>query len=432
MRSFFLLLLLMFTLGACGSPTAAAGQPAAAPARPVEVGVITVVAADVALTRELPGRVTPRRLAEVRARVNGIVEKRLFTEGTDVKEGQPLFSIESSPYEANLAAARASLARAEASVKLARETALRDEELLRTNAVSREEAQAADATLRVAEADAAAGRAALKTARINKAYTVVTAPVAGRIGRSAVTEGAYVQQAGATLMATIQQIDSVYVDIVQSSAELLRMRRDLDSHKLERADGAATVRLVLEDGSAYDEPGTLQFADVTVDPDTGSVSLRALFPNPRGLLLPGMFVRARIDEGVRPQAILVPQRALTRDTRGQAVVNLVGPGNKVERRTVVADRAVGNAWLISEGLAPGEQVILDGLQKIRPGVEVTPVPATPDKPADARPTDAEPADAAPPTADARPADAKPADAKSGDAAPPTAPAKSADAAPAAK
>lgn len=388
MRSF--LLLLMFVLGACDKPAAAAGQGApAAAAKPVEVGVVTLAPEDVTLTRELPGRVTARRVAEVRARVNGIVEKRLFTEGSDVKEGEPLYRIESGPYQASLAAAQASLARAEASLAIAKTTAGRTEQLLQSNTVSRQEADNAEATLQTARADAAAGRAAVRTAKINQAYTVVEAPVSGRIGRSIVTEGAYVQQSTATLMATIQQIDHVYVDIAQSAAELLRLRRDLESHKLERP-GEARVSLVLEDGTVYGEPGTLQFADVTVDADTGSVSLRALFPNPRGVLLPGLFVRARIEEGVRPQALLVPQRALTRDNRGQAIVMVVGEGNKVERRVVATDRSVGNAWLIREGLAAGDQVIVDGLQKIRPGAEVTVVAVKPDevKPAAAPAADA--------------------------------------------
>ena len=394
MRSFFLLLL--FVLGSCGSP-AAAGQ-GGAPPRPVEVGVVTLAAADLTLTRELPGRVTALRVAEVRARVNGIVEKRLFEEGSDVKEGQALYRIESAPYEASLASAQASLARAVANLAMARTTAGRNEALLQSNTVSREEVDTAEATLKAAEADAAAGRAAVRTARINRAYTVVEAPVSGRIGRSAVTEGAYVQQSAATLMATIQQIDRVYVDIAQSAAELLRLRRDLDSHRLERP-GEARVRLVLEDGSVYGEPGILQFADVTVDPDTGSVSLRALFPNPDGVLLPGMFVRARIEEGVQPQAILVPQRALTRDTRGQAIVLVVNAEKKVERRTVVTDRTVGNAWLIREGLAAGDQVIVEGLQKARPGAVVTVVPAKPDPAAPAAaPPGAAPPAAAPPAA----------------------------------
>jgi membrane fusion protein (multidrug efflux system) len=251
----------------------------------------------------------------------------------------------------------------------------RNEALLASNTVSQEEYEQASAALKAAEADAAAGRASVKTARINRQYTVVTAPVAGRIGRSVVTEGAYVQQTSATLMATIQQIDSVYVDIAQSSADLLQLRRDLADHKLEQAGGDARVRLLLEDGSLYGEPGTLQFADVSVDPSTGSVTLRALFPNPRGELLPGMFVRARIEEGVQPHAILVPQRGVTRDAKGQAIAMVVTADKKVERRTLVAARAVDNAWLVSEGLVAGDQVIVDGLQKIRPGAEVVPVPA---------------------------------------------------------
>jgi len=319
-------------------------------------------------------------------RVNGIVEQRLFDEGSDVKAGQPLYRIESAPYEASLAAARAALAKSEANLLAARQMAGRNEALLGSNTVSQEEVDQAEAALRAAEADAAAGRASVKTARINRQYTVVSAPVAGRIGRSVVTEGTYVQQASATLMATIQQIDTVYVDIAQSSADLLQLRRDLASHKLEQAGGDTRVRLLLEDGSLYSEPGTLQFADVTVDPGTGSVSLRALFPNPRGELLPGMFVRARIEEGVQQNAILVPQRAVTRDAKGQAVALVVTADKKVERRTLVAARAVDNSWLVSEGLAAGDQVIVDGLQKVRPGAEVVPVPAAdPGKPAPATP-----------------------------------------------
>lgn len=375
MRRFFFVS--MLALAACQTPAAAAGG-GAAPAKPVEVGVVTLEPTDVALTRELPGRVTAVRVAEVRARVNGIVEKRLFEEGSDVKEGQPLYRIESSSYAASLSAAQAALARARANVKIARQTAGRSEVLLQSNTVSREEVERAEATLRAAEADVAANQAAVQSARINKGYTVVAAPVAGRIGRSAVTEGAYVQASTATLMATVQQIDRVYVDIAQSAAELVRLRRDLASNRLEQAAEVARVRLVLEDGSAYAEEGVLQFTDVSVDAETGSVTLRAVFPNPRGELLPGMFVRARIEEGVQPRAILVPQRALTRDARGQAIVLVVNAEGKVERRPVVADRAVGNAWLIREGLAAGDQVVVEGLQKVRPGAEVVAVPAAPD------------------------------------------------------
>lgn len=367
-----ILLLLLFVLTACEGPVGAS-PPAAR--GPVEVAVVTLVPTAVTLTRELPGRVSARRVAEVRARVSGIIEARLFEEGSEVKEGQLLYRIEAAPYEANLAAAKANLARSEATLRSRRQTAERDEALLRSNAVSRENYENSTAALRAAEAEVAAGKAAVKTAKINLEYTTVTAPVTGRIGRSVVTEGAYVQQTSATLMATIQQLDSVYVDVTQSSAELLRLRRELETDKLQAADEAAKVTLLLEDGRAYAEAGTLQFADVTVDESTGSVSLRALFPNPRGELLPGMFVRARLEQGEDPRAILVPQRAVTRDPKGQATALVVGADNKVELRPLVADRAVDNAWLVSAGLAAGDRVIVDGLQKVRPGAEVVAVAA---------------------------------------------------------
>lgn len=370
MRSFFLLLL--FVLGSCGSP-AAAGQ-GGAPPRPVEVGVVTLAAADLTLTRELPGRVTALRVAEVRARVNGIVEKRLFEEGSDVEEGQALYRIESAPYEASLASAQASLARAVANLAMARTTAGRNEALLQSNTVSREEVDTAEATLKAAEADAAAGRAAVRTARINRAYTVVEAPVSGRIGRSAVTEGAYVQQATATLMVTVQQLDPVYVDVTWSSTEVMRLRRDVETGKVKGVDGQAETHLVFDDGREYPEVGKLQFTDVTVDPTTGSILLRALFPNPRGDLLPGLFVRARIEEGTSPAAILVPQRAVTRDANGRATALVVTAEKKVERRILTSDRQIGDAWLVTAGVVAGEQVIVEGLQKVRPGSDVNAVP----------------------------------------------------------
>jgi membrane fusion protein (multidrug efflux system) len=370
MRSFALLSAL--ALAACGDKQAAA--PAGAPQAP-EVGVITLEAKPVTLTRELPGRTSAFRVAEVRARVNGIVQKRLFTEGSDVKEGQPLFRIDAAPYQAALESARAGLARAEAAVATRRLAAQRFGELLESNAVSRQEHDDAVAALRGAEADVAAGRAAVRTARINLDYTTVVAPIAGRIGRAEVTEGAYVQQAGATLLATVQQIDPIHVDLAWSSAEALRLRRDLESGKLAGVEGGGEVRLALSDGGEYPEPGKLQFTDITVDPSTGSISVRALFPNPRGELLPGLFVRARIAEGTRPQAILVPQRAVQRDASGRAHVLVVTRDKKVERRAVETDRVVGDAWLVTSGLAAGESVIVDGLQKARPGAPVVPVPS---------------------------------------------------------
>jgi membrane fusion protein, multidrug efflux system len=358
-------------LAACG------GKGGAPPASgPVEVGVVTITATPVTLTRELPGRTSAFRVAEVRARVNGIVLKKLFVEGSDVKEGQRLFLIDSAPYEAALDGAKAALARAEANQANARLQGQRYADLVEDKAVSRQEYDTAMAAQKSAEADVSAARAAEQTARINVGYTAVTAPVSGRIGRAAVTEGAYVQAAQATLLATVQQLDPVYVDVTQSTDEVLKLRRDLESGKLQGAGkGQARVRLVTGDGREYAEAGTLQFTDVTVDPGTGSIALRALFPNPKGELLPGMFVRARLEEGVSPQALLVPQVGVTRDQKGVPVALVVNAEKKVERRQLVTDRAVGDAWLVTEGIKAGEQVIVEGLQKVRPGALVNPVPA---------------------------------------------------------
>ncbi|WP_242394606.1 efflux RND transporter periplasmic adaptor subunit [Anaeromyxobacter oryzisoli] len=360
-------------------------QPPAPPRGPAEVGVITIAPSSVTLTQELPGRTSAFRVAEVRARVNGIVVKRLFTEGSDVREGQPLFRIDPAPYQAALDSARAQLARAEARLVSARLQAERYTELVASNAVSKQEHDDAIAALKTAEADVAAGRAAVQTAQINVGYTLVTAPVSGRIGRSAVTEGAYAQAGQATLLATVQQLDPVYVDVTQSSAELLRLRRDLESGKLQSAgQGKAKVDLLLEDGREYGLSGALQFADVTVDPGTGSITLRALFPNPRAELLPGMYVRARLPQGVDPQALLVPQRAVTRNNKGEPTA-LVVNGGKAELRLLTTDRTVGDAWLVKAGLKPGDQVIVEGLQKVRPGAPVKAIPASSEKQAAAEP-----------------------------------------------
>jgi membrane fusion protein (multidrug efflux system) len=363
---------LLLATAACGKKEAAP----AGPAGPVEVGVVTLSPTAVTLTRELPGRTSAVRVAEVRARVNGIVLKRSFVEGSEVKAGQVLFEIDPAPYQAALDSAKATLSRAEANVAAARLQAQRFTELVEANAVSKQEYDNAIAALKASEADVASGRAAVQTARINLGYTKVTSPVAGRIGRSAVTEGAYVQQAQATLLATVQQIDQLYVDLTQSSSEVMRLRRDLDAGKLQSAGaGRAKVTLLFEDSTEYSQTGSLQFSDVTVDPTTGSITLRALFPNPERVLLPGMFVRARLQEGVNPQAILVPQQAVTRDQKGQAVALVVNGESKVERRQLVTDRAVGDAWLVSAGLGAGDRVIVEGVQKVRPGAEVKPVPA---------------------------------------------------------
>jgi len=353
----------------CG-PGAAPPPPA-----PVEVGVVILETTPVTLTRELPGRTSAYRVAEVRARVNGIVLKRLFTEGGDVREGQALFAIDAAPYRATLESAKAQLARAEAQVTNAKLLADRYADLVASNAVSRQEYDTAVASLKTAEADVAAGHAAVDAAEINLGYTSVTSPVSGRIGRSAVTEGAYVQQSQATLLATVQQLDPVYVDVTQSVVEVLRLRRDLEEGRLKSdGKGEAKVTLLMEDGREYALPGTLEFADVTVDPTTGSIPLRALFPNPKRELLPGMFVRARLEEGVNPEALLVPQVAVSRDQKGLPFA-LVVSGDKFERRQIVTDRAIGDSWLVTSGLKVGEQVIVDGLQKLRPGVAVKPVPS---------------------------------------------------------
>ena len=360
-------------LAACSRKAGTTGQPAG----PVEVGVVTITSRPVTLTTEVPGHVSAFRVAEVRARVNGIVLKRFFAEGSDVKQGQPLFQIDAAPYRAALDSAVAQLARAEAHLTSASLSAKRAAALLAGDAVSQQAHDDAMAELRVAEADVAAGRAAVESARINLGYTTVTAPVSGRIGRSEVTEGAYVQAAMATLLAVVQQLDPVYVDVTRSTAELFTLRRALESGRLQSAGArGANVTLITEDGREYGHPGILQFADVTVDPATGSVALRALFPNPRAELLPGMYVRARLAEGVNAQGLLVPQSGVTRDTRGQPIALVVKDG-KVEQRTLVAERAIGDSWLVTGGVHDGDLVIVEGQQKVRPGTLVTAVPVVP-------------------------------------------------------
>lgn len=362
-----LLLVSIGTSASCEAPVSATEKRAPGP---VEVGVVTLAARPVTLTRELPGRVASRREAQVRARVDGIVEAHLFTEGSDVKEGQDLYRIEAAPYKAALASAKANLARAQATFAQAKQISDRNASLIEHEAVSEEELENSMASLQAAQAEVAARRAAVKAARIDLGYTTVQAPISGRIGRSEVTEGAYVQRATATLMATIRQLDPVYVDITQSSAELLRLRREVEAQRLHHGDAAAEVTILLEDGHTYAETGTLQFADARVDESTGSVTLRALVPNPDGVLLPGMFVRARLEQGTDPDAILVPQRAVTRNPQGQAVALVVDDDNAVRQRQLVTDRVVGHSWLVSEGLSAGDRVIVEGLQKVRPGDEV--------------------------------------------------------------
>jgi len=294
-----------------------------------------------------------------------------------VKEGQKLFLIDPAPYQATLDGAVAARSRAEATLGNARLQATRATDLIRNGVVSQQDHDNAQAAQKTAEADLASAKAAEETARINLGYTAVISPVSGRIGRAAVTEGAYVQSAQATLLATVQQVDPMYVDMTQSADEVLRLRRDFEAGRIRGAGkGHARVRLVTDDGKEYPLGGTLQFTDVSVDPGTGSVLLRALFPNPTGVLLPGLFVRARIEEGVNPQALLVPQVGVTRDQKGTPFSLVVNSEKKVERRSLVTDRTVGTSWLVTEGIRPGDQVIVEGLQKVRPGATVNPVPAS--------------------------------------------------------
>jgi membrane fusion protein (multidrug efflux system) len=327
------------------------------------------------LTTELPGRTSAYLIAEVRPQVGGIIQKRLFTEGSDVKEGEVLYQIDPAVYQATYNSAKAALARAEANLIPIRLKAGRYAELVKINAVSQQDYDDANAALKQAEADVEAGKAAVEIARINLAYTKVTAPISGRIGRSSVTNGALVTASQPAALATIQQLSPIYVDVTQSSAELLRLKQNLASGLL-KSNGAAQarVRLILEDGSPYPLQGTLKFSEVTVDQSTGSITLRAIFPNPKHMLLPGMFVRAILEEGVNEHAILVPQRGVTRNPAGNAMVMVVGSEEKVEPRVIKVPRTVGENWLVSEGLKAGDRVILEGLQKARPGTPVKAVP----------------------------------------------------------
>lgn len=349
-----------------------AGMP---PSGPPEVGVITVQPQRVALTTELAGRTSPYLIAEVRPQVGGIIKKRLFVEGSDVHAGQVLYQIDPASYEATLASAKASQARAEATLGTARLKAERYRDLVKIKAVSQQDNDDAQAALKQAEADVAATKAAVETARINLAYTKIIAPISGRIGRSTVTEGALVTANQAAALATVQQLSTMYVDVTQSSAELLKLKQSLASGLMKKdSAGQAKVKLLLEDGSPYPLPGTLKFSEVTVDQSTGSITLRAIFPNPKQILLPGMFVRAVVEEGVNEQALLVPQRGVSRNPQGDAVAMLVGAEGKAEPRVIQVARTVGENWLVTGGLKPGDQVILEGLQRARPGTPVKAVP----------------------------------------------------------
>jgi membrane fusion protein, multidrug efflux system len=351
-------------------------QQSPAPPMATEVAVITMTPRTVSISEQLPGRTNAYRVAEVRPQVSGIIQKRFFAEGSEVRADQQLLQIDPARYQAALSAAQALLKKAQAKLNTARLLEDRYQALIATNVVSKQDFDQAIATKLQAEADVADAEAQLQTATINLRYTQVLSPIAGRIGRALVTEGALVTAQQTQALALVQQLDPIYVDITQSSTELLALQKQLSSGELQKEGrNQAEVILKLADGSDYSHRGKLQFSEVSVDPGTGSVVLRALFPNPKRELLPGMFVRAQLAQAIKQDALLVPQRALTRNPRGEALVMLVDAENKVQERKVETSRVIGSEWMINSGLAAGDRVIVDGLQKIRPGAVVRTVEA---------------------------------------------------------
>jgi membrane fusion protein (multidrug efflux system) len=373
------LLALMMALGGCDRGH---GQQAGPPPVP-EVATVTIQPQPVELTTELPGRTSPYLVAEIRPQVNGLIKKRLFREGSDVKAGQLLYQIDPAPFQVAHDSARASLGKAQANLPSLRLKAERHKELLADNAVSRQDYDDAAAAMEQARAEIEYWKTAVEGARINLGYTRITAPISGRIGKSSVTDGALVTAYQPASLATIQQLDPIYVDVTQSSAELLRLKRNLETGQLS-ADGrnGRKVRLLLEDGTPYPQEGVLQFRDITVDPATGSFTLRIVVPNPKQLLLPGMFVRAVVQEGIATEAILIPQQGVSRNPKGEPVGLVVDETGTVQQRLLTLNRAIGDRWLVSSGLKPGERLIVEGMLNIRPGAAVKAVawdgPKTPD------------------------------------------------------
>ncbi|HEC9372296.1 TPA: multidrug efflux RND transporter periplasmic adaptor subunit AcrA [Salmonella enterica subsp. enterica serovar Mbandaka] len=335
-----------------------------------EVGVVTLKTEPLQITTELPGRTVAYRIAEVRPQVSGIILKRNFVEGSDIEAGVSLYQIDPATYQATYDSAKGDLAKAQAAANIAELTVKRYQKLLGTQYISKQEYDQALADTQQATAAVVAAKAAVETARINLAYTKVTSPISGRIGKSSVTEGALVQNGQASALATVQQLDPIYVDVTQSSNDFLRLKQELANGSLKQENGKAKVDLVTSDGIKFPQSGTLEFSDVTVDQSTGSITLRAIFPNPDHTLLPGMFVRARLQEGTKPTALLVPQQGVTRTPRGDATVLVVGADNKVETRQIVASQAIGDKWLVTDGLKAGDRVVVSGLQKVRPGAQV--------------------------------------------------------------
>ena len=368
------LLVSVLMLAACGPASSQGGAPGGAPP-PAEVAVVTVAPTAVGLATELPGRLEASRVAQVRARAAGIVEKRLFTEGSEVKAGQILFRIDAAPYLAGAASAQAQLARAQANLTQASAQAERYKPLVEANAISKQDYVIALSAQKSAEADVALAKAAVQTAQINLGYASVTAPIGGRIGRALVTEGALVGQGEVTPLALIQQINPMYVNFTQSTSDVLRLRKEVESGQFKRA-GGASVRLVLEDGSTYAQSGKLLFSDLTVDPTSGQITMRAEVPNPAGVLLPGMYVRVRLEQAQAEAGIVVPQQAVTRGSTGDSVM-VVGSDGKVTPRPVKIGMSIAGQWVVLDGLKPGEQVMVEGFQKLRGNAPVKAVPWTP-------------------------------------------------------
>lgn len=375
MRVFLISLALSLALAACNEKKAAAPAPGQMP--PPKVGFITLQAETVDITTELAGRVVPSLIAEVRPQVSGIIEKRLFTEGSEVKEGDVLYQIAAASYQASEASARAALDRAKAAQTAAQARADRYQALANRDVASQQDRETAISGAQQAKADVAAAAAALEAATINLGYTKVRAPISGRIGVSSLTEGALVTANQPTALATIQALDSVFVDAPQSAADVLATRAEVQSGRLSMPPSGVQLRLTLDNGQVYAREGVLKFADMTVNQGTGTVTLRATFANPERMLLPNMFVRGIATIGQRKDVIVAPQRAVSRDPRGQATAFVIGDGNKIEARQLVVSRSVGTNWIVEKGLAAGDRLVMDGVQRIRPGAVVSPEPFAP-------------------------------------------------------
>ena len=348
-----------------------------------QVTVVTLKNQPVSLTRELPGHTSAYLISEVRPQVNGIIKRRLFTEGAYVREGQPLYEIDDALYQAQYQSAAASLQKAQATLQVAQLAGNRAAELVKEGLISKQDNDNAVAALGQAKADVAAAEATVASSKVNLAYAHITSPISGRIGGSSVTPGALVTANQTTALATVTQLDPIYVDVNQSGNEWLDLRRDIEQGRIQASGTGTSTKIILQDGSTYGREGKLQFADVTIDPATGNLMLRVIVPNPEGLLMPGMFVRAIVNEGVLPKGILVPQQGITRDPKGSATALVVDKDNLVQVRTLQVSRAIGDQWLVDEGLSVGDRVIVEGLQKVMPGKPANPVEAGSQPAADA-------------------------------------------------